>query len=206
VDVIGLTGGIAAGKSAVAARLAELGAVIVDADQLARDVVRPGSPALAEIARRFGDGVLAADGTLDRARLADIVFADADARSELNAIVHPAVRERYDEVVTEAFGRDSNAIVVYDVPLLAEARAASEFSSVIVVDAPADVRLERLVTLRGMEPEAARARISAQMSDADRLALADEVIDASGTLEHTREQVDSLWSRLVAQRAVGRRS
>jgi dephospho-CoA kinase len=206
VDVIGLTGGIAAGKSAVAARLAELGAVIIDADQLARDVVRPGSRALAAIAHRFGAEVLAADGTLDRARLADIVFADAEARAELNAIVHPAVRQRYDEVVAEAFARDSNAIVVYDVPLLAEARAASEFSSVIVVDAPADVRLQRLVNLRGMEPEAARARISAQMSDADRLALADTVIDASGTLEHTREQVDSLWSTLVAQRAVGRRS
>jgi dephospho-CoA kinase len=206
VDVIGLTGGIAAGKSAVAARLAELGAVIIDADHLAREVVEPGSDALDAIVRRFGADVVTAGGSLDRERLGSIVFSDAAARGDLNAIVHPAVKARYDAVVAEAFARDPNAIVIYDVPLLVEARAASEFSAVIVVDAPADVRLSRLVTLRDMDPEAARARIASQASDDERRAIADEIIDASGTLEHTLEQVDALWARLVAQRAVGDRT
>lgn len=203
MDVIGLTGGIAAGKSAVAARLAELGAVVIDADRLAREVVEPGTPGLAAVAHRFGDAVLAPDGSLDRARLGSIVFADDSARRDLNAIVHPAVQRRYDELVAEAFARDPEAIVVYDVPLLAEARAASDFSLVIVVDAPPEVRLERLVSLRGMDRSEARARIEAQIPDADRRAMADVVIDSSGTLDHTLEQVDAVWERLVAQRAVG---
>lgn len=203
MDVIGLTGGIAAGKSAVAARLAELGAVVIDADRLAREVVVPGTPALAAIAHRFGDAVLAPDGSLDRARLGSIIFTDDAARRDLNAIVHPAVQRRYAELVAEAFARDADAIVVYDVPLLAEARAASEFALVVVVDAPPEVRIDRLVALRGMDRADARARIDAQIPDAERRAMADVVIDASGTLEHTLEQVDALWERLVAQRAVG---
>jgi dephospho-CoA kinase len=206
VDVIGLTGGIAAGKSAVAARLRELGAVVIDADALAREVVEPGTPGLDAIAERFGPEVLAADGTLDRPRLGAIIFGDDAARADLNAIVHPEVRRRYDELVAEAFARDRDAIVVYDVPLLAEARAASEFGLVVVVDAPADVRLERLVALRGMDREQARSRIAAQISDEERRAMADVVIDSSGTIEHTMEQVDALWERLVAQRSVGGRS
>lgn len=206
MDVIGLTGGIAAGKSAVAARLSELGAVVIDADALAREVVEPGTPGLAAIAARFGSEVLDADGALDRARLGAIVFGDDVARADLNAIVHPEVRRRYDELVAEAFARDPDAIVVYDVPLLAEARAASDFGLVIVVDAPADVRLERLVALRGMDREQARARIAAQISDEERRAMADVVIDSSGTIAHTMEQVDALWERLVAQRSVGGRS
>ena len=203
MDVIGLTGGIAAGKSAVAARLAELGAVVIDADRLAREVVEPGTSALAAIAHRFGDAVLAPDGSLDRARLGSIIFTDDSARRDLNAIVHPAVQRRYAELVAEAFARDADAIVVYDVPLLAEARAASEFALVVVVDAPPEVRIDRLVALRGMDRVDARARIAAQIPDAERRAMADVVIDASGTLEHTLEQVDALWERLVAQRAVG---
>lgn len=206
MDVIGLTGGIAAGKSAVAARLRELGAVVIDADALAREVVEPGTPGLEAIVERFGQGVLDAEGALDRPRLGAIVFGDDAARSDLNAIVHPEVRRRYDELVAEAFARDRDAIVVYDVPLLAEARAASEFGLVVVVDAPADVRLERLVALRGMDREQARSRIAAQISDEERRAMADIVIDSSGTIEHTMEQVDALWERLVAQRAVGGRS
>lgn len=206
MDVIGLTGGIAAGKSAVAARLRELGAVVIDADALAREVVEPDTPGLAAIVERFGAEVLDADGALDRARLGAIVFGDDAARADLNAIVHPEVRRRYDELVAEAFARDRDAIVVYDVPLLAEARAASEFGLVVVVDAPADVRLERLVALRGMDREQARSRIAAQISDEERRAMADVVIDSSGTIEHTMEQVDALWERLVAQRAVGGRS
>ncbi|MDO8338864.1 MAG: dephospho-CoA kinase [Microcella sp.] len=203
MDVIGLTGGIAAGKSAVAARLAELGAVVIDADRLAREVVEPGTPGLAAIVHRFGDAVLAPDGSLDRARLGSLVFADVSARRDLNAIVHPEVQRRYGELVVEAFARDADAIVVYDVPLLAEARAASEFALVVVVDAPPEVRIDRLVSLRGMSRADARARIDAQIPDAERRAMADVVIDASGTLEHTLEQVDALWERLVAQRAVG---
>lgn len=203
MDVIGLTGGIAAGKSAVAARLAELGAVVIDADRLAREVVEPGTPGLAAIVHRFGDAVLAPDGSLDRARLGSLVFADVSARRDLNAIVHPEVQRRYGELVVEAFARDADAIVVYDVPLLAEARAASEFALVVVVDAPPEVRIDRLVSLRGMSRADARARIDAQIPDAERRAMADVVIDASGTLEHTIEQVDALWERLVAQRAVG---
>lgn len=203
MDVIGLTGGIAAGKSEVAARLAELGAVVIDADRLAREVVEPGTSALAAIAHRFGDAVLAPDGSLDRARLGSIIFTDDAARRDLNAIVHPAVQRRYAELVAEAFARDADAIVVYDVPLLAEARAASEFALVVVVDAPPEVRIDRLVALRGMDRADARARIDAQIPDAERRAMADVVIDASGTREHTLEQVDALWERLVAQRAVG---
>jgi len=203
VDVIGLTGGIAAGKSEVAARLAELGAVVIDADRLAREVVEPGTSALAAIAHRFGDAVLAPDGSLDRARLGSIIFTEDSARRDLNAIVHPAVQRRYAELVAEAFARDADAIVVYDVPLLAEARAASEFALVVVVDAPPELRIDRLVALRGMDRADARARIDAQIPDAERRAMADVVIDASGTLEHTLEQVDALWERLVAQRAVG---
>ena len=203
MDVIGLTGGIAAGKSAVAARLAELGAIVIDADRLAREVVEPGTPGLAAIAHRFGDAVLAPDGSLDRARLGSIVFANDSARRDLNAIVHPEVQRRYGELVAEAFARDADAIVVYDVPLLAEVRAASEFALVVVVDAPPEVRLDRLVNLRGMDRADARARIEAQVPDAERRAMADVVIDSSGTLEHTIEQVDALWERLVAQRAVG---
>lgn len=201
MDVIGLTGGIAAGKSAVAARFAEHGARIIDADALAREAVEPGTPALAAVVDRFGPGVLTADGALDRAALGAIVFGDEQHRLALNAIVHPAVREAYARRVDAIEADDPAAVVIYDVPLLVEARAASEFSSVIVVDAPAATRIERLVTLRGMERSAAEARVAAQIPDAERRALADHVIDASGTLERTIEQVDALWESILAERA-----
>lgn len=201
VEVIGLTGGIAAGKSAVAARLAELGAIVIDADLLAREAVEPGTPALEAIVARFGESVLDAEGALDRAALGTVVFADDAALRDLNAIVHPAVRRRYDELLTETAARDPEAIVVYDVPLLAEARTASEFALVVVVDAPVELRIDRLVTLRGMERSAAQARIAAQIDDAERREAADVVIDSSGTLDHTLDQVDALWERLIAERS-----
>ncbi len=203
MDVIGLTGGIAAGKSAVAARFAELGARIIDADALAREVVETGTPALAAIVERFGPGVLDATGALDRAALGAIIFGDDAQRLALNAIVHPAVREAYARRVAAIEAEDPAAVTIYDVPLLAEARAASEFSAVIVVDAPAATRIERLVTLRGMERPAAEARVAAQIPDAERRAMADHVIDASGSLERTLEQVDALWESILAERAAG---
>jgi len=201
VDVIALTGGIAAGKSTVAARLAEHGAIIIDADKLARDAVEPGSPGLAAIVGRFGPTVLDGAGALDRAALGSIIFGDAGEREALNAIVHPEVRRLYREQVAAIAASHPEAIIVYDVPLLVEARAAEEFAYIVVVHAPAEVRIERLVSMRGMDAASARARVDAQASDAERLAVADVVIDTSGTIESTIEQVDALWRHLVAERA-----
>jgi dephospho-CoA kinase len=201
VDVIGLTGGIAAGKSTVAARLAELGAIVIDADRLARDAVALGSPGLAAVVARFGPQVLDGDGALDRAALGAIIFGDPDDRAALNAIVHPEVRRLYRERVQAIAAADPDAIVVYDVPLLVEARAADEFRLIVVVHAPADLRVERLVSLRGMDPASARDRVAAQASDDERLAVADVVIDTSGSIESTLAQTDALWERLVAERA-----
>ncbi len=204
MDVIGLTGGIAAGKSLVADRLAALGATIIDADVLAREAVEPGSPGLAAVVERFGTAIVRADGSLDRAALGALIFDDELARRDLNAIVHPEVARLYHERLAAIEAADPGALVVYDVPLLVEARARSEFTLVVVVDAPAAVREERLVTLRGMDRAGARSRIAAQASDAERRALADVIIDAGGTVEHTLEQVDALWERLVAERGAHR--
>lgn len=201
MDVIALTGGIAAGKSTVAARLAEHGAIVIDADQLAREAVAPGSPGLAAVVERFGAAVLTDDGALDRAALGSIIFGDETERAALNAIVHPEVRRLYRAHVDRIAEGNPDAIVVYDVPLLVEARAADEFALVVVAHAPAEVRVDRLVDLRGLDRASAQARVQAQASDAERLALADVVIDTSGTLESTIEQVDALWRRLVADRA-----
>jgi dephospho-CoA kinase len=201
VDVIGLTGGIAAGKSTVAARLAQHGAIIIDADQLARDAVAPGSAGLAAVVERFGSAVLDAHGGLDRAALGAIVFTDAQARAALNAIVHPEVHRLYRERLAAIAAENPDAIVVYDVPLLVEARSAEEFSLVVVVHAPAQTRVDRLVTQRGLDRASARDRVAAQATDAERLAVADVVIDTSGSIESTDEQVDALWQRLVADRA-----
>jgi dephospho-CoA kinase len=199
VPLIALTGGIASGKSTIAARLAEHGAVIVDADRLAREVVEPGEPALAAIREAFGPGVIAADGRLDRAALASVVFRDEEARHRLNGIVHPAVIARSQALFRAALERDPEAVVVYDVPLI-DARGIGEFDGVVVADAPAAVRIRRLVELRGMAEEDARARVTAQLDDAARRALATEVIDTSGSLERTIADTDALWDRLVADR------
>jgi dephospho-CoA kinase len=198
VQLIALTGGIASGKSTVAARLAEHGAIIVDADRLAREVVEPGEPALAQIADRFGPDVLQADGSLDRASLGRIVFSDDARRLELNAITHPAIWHRAIDLFGEAEQRDPDAIVVYDVPLLVEAAEGRplRFDLVVVVDAPAAVRVERLVALRGMSAAEAEGRVGAQATDDERRAVADVVIDAGGSIENTLRQADELWEFL----------
>lgn len=196
MPLIALTGGIASGKSTIAARLAELGAVIVDADAIVRDVQRPGSPVLEQIAAAFGRDVLSADGALDRGALGARVFGDEAQLARLNAIVHPAVREESARRFAEAFQRDPSAVVVYDVPLLVEARVDNPWELIVVADAPADVRSRRLVELRGLSEEEARARIASQASDAERRAIADVVIDTSADMASTRSQVDDLWERI----------
>ncbi|MFS4506042.1 dephospho-CoA kinase [Clavibacter sp. Sh2141] len=202
--VIGLTGGIAAGKTVVADRLAELGAVRIDADRLAREVVEPGTPALAEIARRFGSGVIAADGTLDRPALGAIVFQDPDARRDLEAITHPAVRALSARRMAEAGEADPDAVVVYDIPLLVESGRVDEFERIIVVHAPREERIRRLVELRGMAREEAERRIASQAADEDRLRVADDVIDSGESLASTLAQTDRLWANLSG--GVGGRS
>ena len=202
--LIGLTGGIASGKSTVAARLAEHGAVRVDADVIAREVVEPGTEGLAAIEREFGPSVLSADGTLNRPALGAIIFADGDKRAALNAITHPAVWRRAKELFAEAEAANENAVVVYDVPLLVEAKANRpiQFDLVVVVDASRETRLSRLVELRGLSSDEAAQRLNSQASDAERLAIADVVIDSNGSLEQTIRQTDELWE-LAYQSAVG---
>ena len=196
MQLIGLTGGIASGKSTIASRLAELGAVVVDADRIAREVVEPGTPALAEIASAFGPGVIAADGSLDRPALGAIVFADEEARLRLNGITHPAVLRESTARFEAATAADPDAIVVYDIPLLVESLNEYPFDLVVVAHAEQATRLRRLVELRGMAAAEAERRIRSQATDEERLAAADVVIDTDGTLEHTRRQVEALWERL----------
>lgn len=199
MPLIALTGGIASGKSTIARRLAEHGAVVVDADQIVRDVQSAGSPVLARIADTFGSAVIAADGSLDRAALGATVFGDPDQLAQLNAIVHPAVREESQRRFDAALAADPDAVVVYDVPLLVEARVDDPWDVIVVAHAPAAIRHRRLVELRGMDERAAQERIDAQVSDDRRLAIADVVIDTSDTIERTREQTDALWERLNAR-------
>jgi len=192
---IGLTGGIASGKSVVAARLQERGAVLVDADALAREVVEPGTEGLERIVGEFGEGMLDDGGRLDRARLGAAVFGNPERLAALNAIVHPLVRARAAAITAAA---PADAVVVQDIPLLVETGQGSAFHLVVVVDAPDDVRLQRMLEHRGMTAEAARARMDAQASRQDRLAAADAVLDNSGTVQHLLGQVDRLWDeRLV---------
>ncbi|MEN2741129.1 dephospho-CoA kinase [Microbacterium sp. X-17] len=198
MPLVALTGGIASGKSTVARRLAEHGAVVVDADQIVRDVQAPGSPVLERIAGEFGTRMLRPDGALDRAALGAVVFGDPEALRRLNRIVHPAVASESKARFEAAFDAFPHAVVVYDVPLLAEARASDPWSFVIVTHAPEALRIERLVELRGMTADEARARIDAQVADEVRLKLADAVIDTSGALVDTDAQVDALWPRLAA--------
>lgn len=196
--MVGLTGGIGAGKSAVADRLAELGAVVIDADRLAREVVEPGTEGLAEIQSIFGTDVLTADGSLDRPALAAKVFGDAVARQRLEKIIHPRVRARTAELVAAA---PPDAVVVNDVPLLVESGLADSFDIVVVVEASESVRTDRLVRERGMTREQAMERIAAQASEAQRRAVADVVLDNSGDLTALHRQVDALWrERLVPDR------
>lgn len=198
MKLIGLTGGIASGKSTVARRLVELGAILVDADALAREVVEPGTPGLAEIERVFGSSVLAADGSLNRPALGAIIFSDADKREALNAITHPAIWTRAIELFDAAAAANPDVVIVYDVPLLVEAAAdrPMKFDLVVVVHADLARRIDRMVELRGMSRAEAEGRLRAQASDADRLTFADVVIDSNGSIEHTLEQVDHLWASL----------
>jgi dephospho-CoA kinase len=197
MQLIGLTGGIASGKSVVAARLAEHGAVVVDADRIAREVVEPGTPALAAIAREFGDRVIAADGSLDRPALGAVIFSSPEKRLALNAITHPAVAHRSHELFAAAEAADPDAIVVYDVPLLAEAGRTGEFDLIVVVEASQETRIARMTALRGMTADEAASRIGSQIGDAERRAIADVVIDSNGSLTETLEQADALWERLA---------
>jgi len=196
VYLIGLTGGIASGKTTVARRLVEHGAVHIDADDLARAAVESGTLALAQIRDTFGDDVLNADGSLNRAALGALVFADPAALGRLNAIVHPAVRARSNTLIRAAEAADPDAIVVYDVPLLVEAAVDHPFDLIVVTHAGEETRVRRMVDLRGMSATDAARRIGSQASDADRLAVADVVIDTDGTLEHTLTQVDALHERV----------
>lgn len=200
--VVGLTGGIGSGKSTVAARLAELGAEVVDADRIAREIVEPGQPALAEIRARFGDEVIAEDGTLDRSALASIVFADEDARADLNGITHPRIGQRVQDRVAAALRREreggDGAVVVLDVPLLVESDIFSDYQALIVVEAPEDVRVDRVVRERDLTPEDARARVSAQADDTERRRAASYVVDNGGDLDDLYRQVDDLYAELRA--------
>ncbi|MDM7831075.1 dephospho-CoA kinase [Cellulomonas edaphi] len=198
---IGLTGGIASGKSVVATRLAELGAVVIDSDVLARQALAPGSAGLDAVVEAFGPGVLAEDGSLDRAALAGRVFADDEERARLNAIVHPIVRRLSAEREAAAAVADHGAIVVHDIPLLVETGRADAFHVLVVVQAPADERARRLVEGRGLTRAEAEARIAAQATDEQRLAVADVVLDGSGSVDGLRAHVDELWSRLSAESA-----
>lgn len=192
---VGLTGGIGAGKSTVARRLASLGARVIDADVLAREVVEPGTAGLAAVVDEFGDGVLAADGSLDRAALAARAFADEGSRRRLEAVLHPRIASRTAELISSA---PADAIVVHDVPLLVEKRMGPGYHLVLVVDAPASVRVDRLVRLRGMGQQDAQRRVRAQASDEQRRAAADVIIDNTGERAVVDAFVDHLWiQRLV---------
>jgi dephospho-CoA kinase len=193
--MVGLTGGIGAGKSAVAERLAAHGAVVIDSDRLAREAVAPGTDGLAEVVAEFGPEVLASDGSLDRARLASLVFGDDAARRRLEGIIHPRVRERTAELIAAAH---PDSVVVNDVPLLVEAGLAKAYELVIVVLADEKTRIERLVHDRGMTADEATARIRAQATDEQRRAVADVVIVNDGTIEDLHEKVDEVWRDQLA--------
>lgn len=192
--IIGLTGGIGSGKTTVAERLRQKGAFVVDADRIAREIVEPGQPALAELAEAF-DGILAPGGGLDRAELARQAFASADATDTLNAITHPRIRERTTELFREAEA-EGHDVVVYDMPLLIENGEAETVDTVLVVDAPDDVRISRLVESRGLDEDDARRRIAAQVDRETRLAAADVVLDNSGDLASLIAQVDAFWDEV----------
>jgi dephospho-CoA kinase len=201
--LIGLTGNIASGKSTVARMLADRGAVVIDADLLAREAVRPGTPALDAIAARWGWGILAPDGTLDRAALRGQVFADRDQLEELNAIVHPEV-ERLREARIEAARAAGADVVVCDIPLLFEKHLADRFDAIVLVDAPRPVRLERLVRDRGLHEAEAMDMIAAQMPAELKRARSDHVVDNAGTTAELERRVEQVWRRLTAPDLVER--
>ncbi|MDC7119252.1 dephospho-CoA kinase [Corynebacterium sp. HMSC061H03] len=190
---VGLTGGMGSGKSTVARRFAELGAVIIDADQIARDVVEPGEPALAELAEAFGEGILLDDGSLNRGELAKRAFVSAEKTELLNSITHPRIEQRTEE----QFNAAGDAIIVFDSPLLIEMGQSEAQDLVVVVHTPVEVRLDRLVESRGVDREDAKQRIAKQISDDKRLQFADVVLENSGTEEDLVRQVDRIWERII---------
>ena len=192
---VGLTGGIASGKSTVSAILRELGGVVIDADQLARDVVAPGTPGLESVVGEFGRDVLTGTGELDRPAVARIVFADDAARKRLEGIIHPLVFEEVARLESEA---PAGALVVHDIPLLAESGRADTFDAVVVVDAPPELQVARMVRDRGWSEDEAQSRMAAQSSREDRLAIATYVIENSGSLEELRHQVEDVYAKLSA--------
>jgi dephospho-CoA kinase len=198
VLLVGLTGGIGAGKSTVARLLSERGAIVIDADSIVRELQQPGTDVFRAIVERFGQDIVSADGSLDRERLAGIVFRDDDARSALNAIVHPAVYAVMAERIAGL--KDGDEVVVLDIPLLAEAGGGEGMDAVVVVEADQDARAARVVAERGLDPEDVRARMATQASPEQRGALADVVIRNDGTVEDLQEQVEALWEQLRARR------
>jgi dephospho-CoA kinase len=192
VLLLGLTGGIGSGKSTVSALLAERGAVVVDADAITREVQQPGTPVFAAMVERFGPGIVAADGTLDRPAVADLVFGDSDALADLNAIVHPAVGQEILDRLTRL--GETDAVVVLDVPLLVESTKSYPVAGLVVVDVDPEVAVARLVASRGMREADVRARMARQATRQDRLARADRVVDNSGSLDDLRARVDDLWA------------
>jgi len=192
---VGLTGGVASGKSTVAALLRELGAVVVDSDQLAREVVEPGTPGLAAVVEAFGERVLTDDGRLDRAALGAVVFADPDLRRRLEAILHPLIRARSAEIAAAA---PPGALVVHDIPLLVESGQADRFDAVLVVDVPVQTQVDRMVRERGWTRQDAEARVRAQASREERRAVATYVLDNTGTRDDLRERVTEVVGRLRA--------
>lgn len=195
---VGLTGGIGSGKSTVSRLLASYGAVVVDADLVAREVVEPGTPGLAAVVEAFGTAVLLPTGALDRNALGKVVFGDAAARARLSGILHPLIGERSGELM-EAASASGAPMLVHDVPLLVESSLQSRYDVVVVVDASPAVQLDRLVRLRGMSSADAQARIAAQASREDRLAAATVVLDNDGTVEELTGQVQALWADLLAK-------
>jgi dephospho-CoA kinase len=193
--LVGLTGGIGAGKSSVSSGLSRLGAVIVDADAIVRELQQPGMPLLAALAERFGDGILYPDGFLDRAALAAAAFGDADTVAELNRIVHPAVGHEMNRRIDRQLATDH--VVVLDIPLLAE-NPREGLAATVVVDCPVEVAVERLVTLRGFSRQDAEARVAHQASREKRLALATHVVNNDGSLDHLQQQINTLWQQLCA--------
>lgn len=196
MKLIALSGGIASGKSTIARRLASHGAVHIDADHLAREAVEPESAALRRIEESFGSEVIANDGSLDRAALGRLVFDDPQALAALNSIVHPEVRKLAQQRLDAAEEADPEAVVVYDVPLLIEAGVQLPWDLIVIAEAPAEVRAQRMVRLRGMTDEEAKQRIATQATDEARREIADVIIDTSGSEADTLKQADSLWERL----------
>lgn len=197
VMLIGLTGGIGAGKSTVAQLFEERGVPIVDADAIARDVVKPGEPALAELVEYFGESILGAGGELNRGKLAEVAFADAESNEALNAIMHPAISAETAKRIDAL--RGDHSVIVHDVPLLVEAGLAGNYDLTVLVDTPAEVRLQRLTELRGMDPEDAKKRIAAQATDEQRRAVCDVALDNSGDIEHLRAQFEQMWERFISR-------